>query len=175
MITLDLHSPQPPSAVLAALRARAGEWRQSQIPPALWHAGISAVEARVRASTCTLTFRRRWYGPAERTVSLCARATVAPDARGTSIRVVVAYRAVSPWLLAVGFAVATVIGVVLFGVFGLVFFGAGVANLALQHFIVRRGNRDLTRASTAEADYLVSRVQSAVASAGKASEIASAS
>jgi hypothetical protein len=167
MITVELHSSQPPAVVLDSLREHGAEWRQSQIPPELWRLGIAAVECRVRGSTFTLTFRRRWYGPVERGIRLSAEATVLPDTAGTRVALDVAYRnAISPWLGVLVFGVPTVIGLALFGAIGLWFLVAGAASLALQYSMVRGYNGDLTRVRTAEEDFLVRRIESAVSSAG---------
>src|SRR4051812_7760646 len=167
MITLELHSPQSPAVVLNSLREHGAEWRQSQIPPELWRLGIAAVESRMRGSTCTLTFRRRWYGPVERGIRLSAEVTVLPDAAGTLVMLDVAYRnTINPWLGVLVFGVATVIGLALFGGIGLWFLVIGAASLALQHSMVRGYNRDLSRVRTAEEDFLVRRIESAVANAG---------
>ena len=167
MITLELHSPQPPAVVLNSLRELGAEWRQSQIPPELWRLGVAAVESRVWGSTCTLTFRHRWYGPVERGIRLSAEGTVLPDSAGTRVMLDVAYRnAISPWLGVLVFGVATLIGLALFGVIGLWFLVVGAASLALQYSMVRGYNRDLRRVRTTEEDFLVRRIESAVASAG---------
>lgn len=55
MITADLFSSASPATVLAALRAHAGEWRQSHIPQDLWRDGVATIECRVRRATCTVT------------------------------------------------------------------------------------------------------------------------
>src|SRR4051812_3151738 len=89
MIRLELESPQLPPVVLAALRARAGEWRESQIPAALKRAGISALEGQVDGDTFTLIYERSWYGLGAEGQYLRARATTSPTAAGTRVRVVV--------------------------------------------------------------------------------------
>jgi hypothetical protein len=170
MIALELHSPQPPSVVLNSLQAHAGEWRQSHIPDELRRAGVGAVESRIQGSTCTLSFRRRWYGPVERSVSLSAEVTVYPDETGTRVLLDIAYHhRVSPWLFTLLIGVVTAIGLALFGILGLWFLFVGAASLALQYSLVRSYNRDLTRARPLAAEYLLSRVKSAVAMAGQPS------
>jgi hypothetical protein len=169
MITLELHSPQPPSVVLNSLHAHAGEWRQSHIPEQLRREGVGAVESRIEGSRCTLKFRRRWYGPVERGVSLSAEATVYPDDTGTRVLLDIAYHhLVSPRLSTLLIGVVTAIGLALFGVLGLWFLVIGAASLTLQYSLVRGYNRDLTRARPIAAEYLLSQVKSAVAFAGQA-------
>ena len=167
MIACEFRSPHPPNVVLDSLREHGAEWRQSQIPPELWRLGIAAVECRIQGSMCTVTFRRRWFGPVERGIRLSAEATVLPDTAGTRVMLDVAYRnALSPWLGALVFGIATLIGLALFGVIGLWFLVGGAASLALQYSMVRGYNRDLARVRTAEEDFLVRRIESAVVSAG---------
>ena len=169
MITLELLSPHPPNVVLDSLHQRGGEWRQSQIPRELWRDGVGAVESRIRGSTCTLRFRRRSYGPVERgSRLLSAEATVFPDTGGSRVLLDIAYRnAISPRLGILVIALATGIALVLFGASGLWFLIGGLAILALQYSIIRGYNRDLGRVRTADADYLLTRLKSAVASAGE--------
>ena len=168
MITLELHSPQPPAVVLNSLQERGGEWRKSEIPPELWRAGVAAVECRVQRSTCTLTFKRRWYVPAARSIRVCARAYVLPDPVGTRVVLDVAYHnVVSPWLVMLLLGVATGIGVALVRVIGLFLFAVGAASLVLQRSMTTVDDRDFYRTRTYEAEYLIGRVESAVASAGE--------
>lgn len=110
MITLTLHSSESPAIVAQSLKAHAGEWRTAQLPEALRRSGVLAVESKLDAGTCTLSYRRRWYGPMER-LNLRARATIAPEARGTIVQSEARYNPPNPWLVALFVAVVSVVGV----------------------------------------------------------------
>lgn len=165
MIALELHSPQSPSVVLESLREHAGEWRRSHIPDELWRSGVGVVESRIDRSKCTLTYRRRWYGPVQRSVRLSAEATVCPEETGTRVLLDVAYHhRVSPWLFILLIGASAAVALALFGIYGGLFFlVGGTANLAAQYSMVRGYNRGLARARPLEVEYLVSRIESAVA------------
>jgi len=178
MLTLDLHSAQSPTIVLAALRSHGSEWRAPQIPRELRDAGICAVECRVKQRTCTLRYRRRWYGAAAPGQWLRAQATVEPAVGGARIAVSVrhvlpdlriqtlgvllgipvvtaAFGHVSPWIL-----------LMLSALFGAV--------IGFQYFWMRALNRSISRGEL-EVDYLVRRIEETVASAGGTSKLKSAS
>lgn len=166
MITLTLHSAESPAIVAQSLKAQAGEWRTAQLPEALRRSGVLAVESKLDAGRCTLSYRRRWYGPVER-LKLRARATIAPEARGTLVHIEARYNPPNPWLVALLVAVVTVVGVMMpasrpgwsFVVLAFVLY-------ALSVLVVQAMNRNLSRASNSEADYLIGRLEHAVASAG---------
>src|SRR5690348_14120073 len=113
MITLTLHSPEPPAVVLSALRAHAGEWRASHLPDALRAARVSAVECKVHASSCTLSYRRHWYGPIERGLALRVRAAVLPVANGTTVQIAARYDVRAPLFTAMLLGLFVVAGVLL--------------------------------------------------------------
>src|SRR6476469_2834206 len=91
MIALELHSPEHPERVLSALRAHAGEWRESQIPTDLRRLGIRSVESEVRRATCELRYDRRWYGAFSAGQFLRARAAVVGAGEGSRVNVTVDY------------------------------------------------------------------------------------
>lgn len=96
---------------------------------------------------------------------LSAKATVFPAAAGTRVLLDVAYRnPISPWLGVLVFGVTTVIAFALSSAIGLWLLVAGAASLALQYSMVRGYNRDLSRVRTVEEDFLVRRIESAMAS-----------
>jgi hypothetical protein len=175
VITLTLHSSQPPTLILGALRAHAGEWRQSHIPDELRQAGILAVECKVTRNSCTLAYRRRWYGAVERAARLRLRAEIDPDAQGgTTVRVWVSREA--QWrLAALGVFLFMVVAVALlrFSIWPVVGVALGVTGL--NYALVRDANRGLTRRSEPEADYLVRRIEDAVAAADGGGAVAPAS
>src|SRR5437868_6633611 len=107
---------------------------------------------------------RRWYGPVQRSVRLSAEAAVYPDETGTRVVLDVAYHhRVNPRLFTLVIGVFTAAGLALFGSMGLSFLVIGAASLAMQYSMVRGYNRDRTRARRLEAEYLLSRIESAVA------------
>jgi hypothetical protein len=177
MIRTALHSSQPLAAVLAALRARAGEWRDSHLPPDLRRAGIVAVESQLSGATCTLTYERQWYGLGARGQLLRARATAQSDGQGTRVEVVVDHH----WkdrdiaLPAIGVGVATLMGFLAIGLPALVLLLLLLGMYALLYFTMRFMSRELTRANDVEADYLVRRIEAAVASASEESIAATVS
>jgi hypothetical protein len=111
MISVDVPSPAAPAAVLAALRAHAGEWRQSQLPPELWRDGLALVECRVNGATCTITTWRRWYGRGDRALQVRALAIVAPANGASVVRVRIGYAVPEAALPTAGAAVVTLIAV----------------------------------------------------------------
>ena len=172
MIKLTLHSPQPPAVILDASRAHAGESRASHIPDALRRSGILAVECKVAANRCTLAYRRRWYAGIDRGAPLRLRAAIDPDAQGgTTVRVSVGHEAY--WrltaLLGVLFIVA---GVALLRFSVWLITGLWLVVSGLNYAWVRDANRGLTRRSDPEADYLLSRIENAIANANRATAVA---
>jgi len=175
VIRLTLHSSQPPTVILGALRARAGEWRESHIPDSLRRYGILAVESKVTSNACTLAYTRRAYSGVDRGAPLRLRAKVDPDPQGgTTVRVSVSREA--HWrLAALGLVLCMVIAVALlrFSVWSVAGLALGV--VGLNYAFVRDANRGLTRRSEPEADYLVRRIEDAVAAADGGGAVAPAS
>lgn len=172
MLTLDLHSSQSPTIVLAALRSHCGEWRAPQIPRELRDTGISAVECHVKQRTCTLRYRRRWYGAGAPGQWLRAHATVEPAVGGARVAVSVGHTLPDLRLQ----ALAVVLGVPLVSAaFGhiapwlllllLALFGAIIG---FQYFWMRSANRSITRSQLA-VEYLLRRIEETVTAAGGAS------
>ena len=168
MISFDLHTHAAPAAVLAALRASGGEWRQSRIPPALWREGLSAVETRVRGSLCTLTTTRRWFG-AGHTWPLRAEALVTPHRGGSSVQVTVRYVVPTPWLPAFGAGLLVLIGIFVAGSAALFLLALPLLVIAGSLIATRVASRALTRQADAEANYLVAGIECAVMLAEKSS------
>ena len=175
MITLSLHSPQAPAVVLGALQAHAGEWRASHLPEALRRARVLAVEATVHGSTCTLNYRRRWYGPTERALALRVHATVMAASSGTTVQVVARYEVRGPLLAAIGFGLVVGAAVVLSPFPAWLLVGLFGGTYAFPFLLARSMNRQPSRAGHPEADYLIRRVEDAVAVAGAANSPAPAS
>jgi hypothetical protein len=174
VITLTLHSSRTPPTILGALRAHAGEWRESHIPDALQRAGIFAVESTVVGTECTLACARRWYAGLDRVAPLRLRARVDPDpAGGTAVRVSVSREVRSP-VASLALVVFVLAGVALlrFPVWLMVAMVASAAGLT--YALVRDANRGLT-AGEPEAGYLLSRLESAIADANAASTVAPSS
>jgi hypothetical protein len=175
VIKLTLHSSESPALILGALRAHAGEWRESHIPESLRGVGILAVESKITRNTCTLVCRRRAYGGVDRAARLRLRAEIAPDSQGgTTVRVSVSREA--HWrLAALGVAVFMVVAVALlrFSVWSVA--GLALCVVGLNYALLRDANRGLTRRSEPEADYLVHRIEDAVAAADGGGAVAPAS
>jgi hypothetical protein len=175
MITEKVHSPEAPGAVITALRAHAGEWRESQLPETLKRAGVTGVDCTVDGTTCTLTLRRRWYGPSERLMSLRVRATVRPVQSGTDVQVVAAYHTPGAWVAIIGGSILLIVAVWLLRFSPLVLGGLALGLLTLRYLLVRDANHGLGRASDAAAEYLIGRVEAAIAEARRNSMVAPAS
>jgi hypothetical protein len=173
MITIELHSAESPNAVMASLRAHAGEWRESQLPEALRRAGVISVDSRVSDLTCTLTLSRRGYASSERGRILRVRATVLPAVGGTAVRVVAEYH--MPMPLVVGLPILVTVGIWLVRFPPLFFGGPVLGLLVLYYLLIRDTNGGLTRAANSEVDYLIQRVEDAVAIARRTDVIAPAS
>jgi hypothetical protein len=164
MISFDIQSPQSSSVVLAALRARAGEWHESQIPTELRKAGVFGIESRVDGATLTLRYERSWYGLGARGQFLRARATVYSAGSGAKVHVAVDYH---PWGLTFSSIVASAAVLsaflIFFGInpwaFFLVLFPLSimVASLALSRYMSQSISR-----SDPDADYLVRRIEYAI-------------
>jgi hypothetical protein len=173
MIAFDLHSPSAPADILAALRAHAGEWRQSQIPSELRSNGICAVESRMKGSACTLRYARRWRGVGARGQLLRAQATVEALADGTCIRVVVRHSLGDSTQPLMGAGFGTLIGVLAFGPVALLFLLLPLSVIGVSYLWLRVANRDLSRRNDLEADYLARRIEEVVTHAAGMTKIAS--
>jgi len=164
MIRFSLHSPASPTEVVAALRARAGEWRESQIPDELRRAGILGVDCQICDAVGLLRYAR-----ITRDSGLELRATVTSDPTGGSlVDVRVAYRPVpfAFFVAAGGFAVA---GAWLFAGSPLVVVPPLMAGalVAFNIVLVRQTNAALLSRER-EPAYLIERLERALAFGGVA-------
>ena len=175
MIALEFHTPQPTAAVLAALRARAGEWRESHILPELRRAGIIAIDCDIQGSTCVLRYERRWYGVGAAGQYLRARATAEPESPGTHVRVLVECHVRNVRLMAMGAGFATVIFVVGFGPVAFSFLAIPLSVLGLTYLRSRASTRTLSRHTDWYADYLARRIEDAVAGPSQPSQVSALS
>jgi hypothetical protein len=174
MIAFDLHSPSAPAEILAALRAHAGEWRQSQIPTELSTNGICAVECRKKGSVCTQLDARRWGAVGARGLVLRAQATVEALADGTCIRVVVRQDVLANSTLPfMGAGFGTLIGVVALGPGALLFPLLPLSVIGVGYLWLRVANRDLSRSNDPAADYLARRIEEVVMHADDMRKVAS--
>jgi hypothetical protein len=162
MIALELHSPESPDVVLAALRTRSGEWRESQIPRELWSVGISGVECEVHGTTCALYYERRWYGANAVGQFLRALATVEPETGGTRVRVVVVCRMRNVALFVIGSVFAACMSLVLRMPIGLTYLALPLGVIATSYLGMWVATRSLSRGGDPLADYLVRRIETAV-------------
>jgi len=169
MLSLDLHSSHSPTIVLAALRSHGGEWRAPQIPRELRDTGICAVECRVKQRTCTLKYRRRWYGAGAPGQWLRARATVEPAVGGARVALSVGHALPDLRIQALALLLCIPSYIALFGrttpwlLLGLV--GLFAVVIGLQYWWMRTANRSISR-SELEVDYLLRRIEETVAGAG---------
>ena len=171
MIDFELHSSQTPAVVLEALHAHGGEWRESVIPRELRDLGIMAVECRVKGTICTLTYRRSWYGAGARGQLLRGRATVETGGDGTKIRVSVGKSLPEIRFTALGLVLGMPMLFALFGVAALWFLLLTSLVLVVVNLLVyawlQSDNGTLSRGEP-EVDYLLRRIEEAVAHAGSA-------
>ena len=157
-IVLTLESPKPPSVVLASIRRLGGEWRESKIRPDLRSDRVLAIEGWVEGSRFRFGYMRRWYWRGEG--ELRVRGEVLPDARGGSV---ISVRCGSdPWP-------ATLFAIPIAGVAMWMFRGDWMAWVfcaftAVQVAMIWKGEAGITRENP-QADYLVARIEAAVAAA----------
>ena len=175
MITVDLESAVPPSVVLAALRAHAAEWRESQIPRELRRAGISAVEGWVQGTTFILIYAPSTNWAKQWAPYLRARATVSAASGGSRIHIVVDYDMRDVVMPMIGGGFLTLFAVLAIGPRGLWALLWPGSVWAIAYASHRVANGRLSRVGSPPADYLVRRIEAAVAGASPASSHAPAS
>ena len=175
MITLDLESLAPPGVVLAAMRAHAGEWRESQIPSDIKAAGISAVEGWIEGTTFILIYAPSANWGKQWAPYLRARATVSQARGGSRIRVVLDYDMRDVVMPILGGGFLTLFAVLAMGRRGLWVLLWPASMWAVTYVSHRIASHNLTRAGSAPADYLVWRIEAAVAGAHQANSHAPAS
>ena len=175
MVSLELHSSQVPDAVLAAVRDRAAEWRESQLPPELVRAGVTGIECKIHGGSCTIHYERRWYGPGAPGQFLRGRVTARSDASGSRVYVVVSYHPSEPTLLFLGMGFASLLGSMAFGPRALLLLILPLAIVAIGPLVAWIANRGLTRGTDFAADYLLRRVEQSLAEAGQGHQLAPAS
>mgnify|MGYP001544535550 FL=1 len=122
-----------------------------------------------------VSYRRRWYYGPERALALRVRATVLPATSGTTVQIAARYDVRAPRLAALLFGAVTLAGVMLspFPAWLIVCLFGGT--YAFPFLLRRHMNRQLSRVSDPEADYLIRRVEEAVAAAGSVGSPAPAS
>jgi hypothetical protein len=158
-IDVTLTSPAPPAAVLASIRRLAGEWRESKIPHELREDRVLTIEGYVEGAKFRFAYMRRWYWRGE--AELHVRGTVRPGPFGGSVVIV---HSGTELLLPTIFAVAV-------GTLGVwVFWGdpgqwVVMAIVVAMVAIVWVGEARISRTSTPQADYLIRRIETAVADA----------
>ena len=161
MIHLRIRSAAPPTAVLAAIRDYAAQWRLSEVPDWAQRAGILAVECRVRGAAYRLWYTRQAYWGALIWLELRGSAEPAPDG-GTQLVLSVGCRPrPSDWaILAVSCVVLTftvAIGALPWPMLLLLPVGFG-----LQGWLIWETSQSLTRRNEPQADYLIRRVEAAL-------------
>ena len=166
MLPLTLHVAQPPSAVLTALRKHGAEWRESRLPDAIRGSGIFGVVARVSSTGITLRYDRNWYSPLNRTAPLSLRAVVLADGDECALVHVTVSRRLSLRYTLIGTALFIVLGAGLLRLPALPVAALFIALFGFNHWLVREADSSLDRATDPEVDYLIQRVEDAVARAG---------
>lgn len=175
MIAIDLESPASPSGVLAAMRTHAGEWRETRMPAELKAAGISATEGWVDGMTFILIYAPSANWGRQWAPYLRARATVSQAGAGSRIHDVVDYDMRDVVMPMIGGGFATLIAVVAFGRSGLLVLLGPVSLWGIAYASHRFASRNISRAGSPAADYLVRRIEAAVAGARRTSAQAPAS
>ena len=161
-IDLTLDSPSPPDAVLASIARSAGAWRESEIPATLRQHRVIGVDGTVDGSTFRFSLVRRWYWRGEG--SLHVRGTVRPRDGGSVVQI---HCGIDSPIGLVDFLLGAFVLWVLLsdlrsGMFVTLVFGVAA-------IVTRASNSRISRLTHPEADYLVRRVETAVAVAAAAS------
>ena len=166
MILSVQESSAPPDTVLAALRARAGEWRESQLPDSLRRRGMLAITSEIRGRSCIVSYDWPGHGPDHLPLPLRVVATVTdrPDG-GSRVEIRCQYRSG----LARITAMCALVAVVPLLALGQIAWPAPIAAVSWWTFaaLIDRDTRSgPTRKADPEAAYLVERVEAIVAHAG---------
>ena len=158
-IDFTIESPAPPDAVLDSIRHHAGEWRESRIPSALRSDRVLTIEGCVEGTRYRYGYMRRWYGRGES--ELYVRGDVRPDGAGGSV---VTVRCGS---FERRTAVVMVALTVIFTTAGWREWPAWLVAAFILTVGYMNWNSDntLSRVGNPQADYLVSRIEAAVAAA----------
>jgi len=165
MIRFSLHSTASPSEVLAAVRAHAGQWRESQIPDDLRRTGVFAVECRIQGAVGILRYSPGATDPFTK-LRLELRATVTADPNGgTLVEVRVGYRPL-PYAAVVGAVLLAVITAWLSAGTALAVVAPALfaAVLVFNILFIRASSAALLPRERAPA-YLIERLERAVAAA----------
>lgn len=157
--TVIFESPAPPAVVLASIRQLAGEWRESKIPPALRADRVLSIEGYVEGERFRFGYMRRWYWRGESELHVSGE--VRPDLHGGSV--VSVRLGTDGWIGALLALPIIAIAMWLFrgqpGMWVVMIVGAGMIVAGLL------SDTRLSRASNSQADYLVTRIEAAVAAA----------
>ncbi|HET7584966.1 MAG TPA: hypothetical protein VFK13_08665 [Gemmatimonadaceae bacterium] len=171
MFTLQIESPHLPDVVLTALRTRAGEWRESEIPDELTRYGMLSVECRPTTDGCVLRYDPPSYGTRGTGRQLQAEATVSPSGSGTRVSIRLRYALqVHVFVLGgFGFMLASIVGMLAIGPRALLVLLLPLVGMMLTLLMALVENRSLSQPLDAAGSYLVQRITDAVTSAGHAS------
>lgn len=165
MLTLSLQVPQPPEAVMSALREDARDWRESRIPREIRRGGVLGLTSTFTAAGMLLDYHRDGYGPLDRSAPLRLRATVAADGGGSVVRVTVS-RTRSPWLSLIGTVIFVVVATAFLQLPALLATALSIVLVAFNYWFVRDAERGIERSSDPEVDYLIRRVEEALVPLG---------
>jgi len=163
MIISIQESSAPPDAVLAALRERVGEWRESRLPEFLRRRGVLAISSEVRGRTCIVAYDWPGRGPDHLPLPVRLVATVTDRAdRGSRVQIRCEYRSGLP-VITVMCALLAVVPLVAFGRNAWPAPFAAVSWWTVSALLDRDTRGGPTRKGDPEAAYLVERVEAVIA------------
>ena len=163
MIVSVQESSASPDTVLAALRERAGEWRQSRLPESFRRRGMLAITSELRGRTCVVAYDWPGQGPDHLPLPLRLVATVADRADGGSrVQIRCEYRS-GLRVITVMCALLAVVPLVAFGRIAWPALLAAVSWWTFAALLDRDTRKGPTREGDPEAAYLVERVEAVIA------------
>ena len=163
-IDFFIESPAPPNAVLDSIRHHAGEWRESRIPSELRADRVLTVEGYAEGTRYRYGYVRRWYGRGESELHVWGE--VRPGRDGGSVVTVRcgSFQRVTSVIATLGAIAFAVAGWRAWPMWLVALFMLGVV------YANWRWDETLSRAANPQADYLVSRIEAAVAAAARPGE-----
>lgn len=165
-IDFTITSPAPPEAVVASIRQHAGEWRESKIPSDLRSDRVLTVEGYAEGTRYRYGYMRRWYWRGERELHVWGE--VRPGKHGGSI---VTVRCGTYRRSATVMMVLVALIVIAIGWRHWLTWAVGAVILS-SAYAERLSDRRFSRSQNPQADYLVTRIEEAVAAASAPSAAA---
>jgi hypothetical protein len=163
-IDFTIESPAPPKAVLDSIRHHAGEWRESRIPSTLRADRVLTIEGYAEGTRYRYGYMRRWYGRGERELHVWGEVRPGPDG-GSVVTLRCGYfQRIT--------AVVAVLAAAFIACVGWRQWQAWLVVALILSAVYASWLTDetLTRGRNPQADYLVSRIEAAVASASVPAE-----